>query len=210
MAQSFQNLANTLGLELPERLVMLLHIAQTHPSALASLPDFYWIDAAEAEREIDEWLNPTDQPGRRFLPFATSGSGEHYCWVRLEDGASGVAQILHFGQNTPLAHADISNFITSEYVRRATNLDDLPPQTDHAVALANEVTLIRAALLPTDYAFLQALFAMPCVPMSYKDGPKSVAKTVRAFISQEQARQVLEGLRNPRHTEFAALREWMR
>lgn len=138
MLQSFQTLADTIGIELPERLAALLEIAEKHPTALASLEDFFWIDAEQAKQEIDEWLNPNDQPERTFLPFATSGGGEHYCWVRLEDGASGVAQILH------------------------------------------------------------------------KAGPKSVEKTVKAFISQDEARDMLATLSNPRPREFSALREWMR
>lgn len=210
MLQSFQTLADTIGIELPERLAALLAIAERHPTALSSLEDFFWIDAEQAQQEIDEWLNPNDQLGRTFLPFATSGGGEHYCWVRLEDGASGVAQILHFGQTTSLAHADISAFITSEYVRVATNVSELAPQADVGAALTNEVALVQPVLAPKDVELLQALFARPCMPMHYKSGPKSAETTVAAFISQDEARGMLATLNNPRPSEFAALREWMR
>lgn len=209
MLQSFQTLADTISIELPERLAALLEIAERHPTALASLEDFFWIDTEQAKQEIDEWLNPNDQPGRTFLPFATSGGGEHYCWVRLEDGASGVAQILHFGQTTSLAHADISAFITSEYVRVATNLSELAPRADFGTLLMDEVAWVKTVLAAKDYEYLQALFARPCITMAYKAGPKSVEKTVQAFISQDEARDMLATLSNPRPREFSALREWM-
>ncbi|MBN2979108.1 hypothetical protein [Pseudomonas lactucae] len=210
MHLSFQSLAGDIGIELPERLATLLKISESHPETLESLEDFFWIDAEQAQREIDEWLNPDDQPRRVFMPFASSGGGEHYCWVRLEDRACGVAQILHFGQLTSLAYDDISTFVASEYVRVASNLSNLPLRADFGAALSAEVALIQAALRPQDYELLQALFAKPHTPMNYRAGSKSPEKTVEAFISQDEARQLIAKLRNPKPREFAALRDWMR
>lgn len=210
MAEAFQRLADSIGIELPEGLLALLKVAELNPRLLGYFVDFFWIDVEQAQREIDEWLNPIEQSGRTFLPFATSGGGEHYCWVRLENGCSGVAQILHYGQTTSLAHADISSFLTSEYVCVATDLSWLAPQADAGATLASEVELIRAALSPKDYAFLQELFASPRASRSYRPGPRSAQKMVDSFISQDEAQRILDTLRNPVHSEFEVLRDWMR
>ncbi|MGZ7456413.1 hypothetical protein ACXPVS_06175 [Pseudomonas sp. Ma2-10] len=138
VVEAFQRLARNIDIEFPERLATLMGIAHTHPAtaALSSLEDFLWLDAEQAEREINEWLNPDDQQ-----PFAATGGGEPYCVVRLENGASGIAQVLHFAQPS-LTHADISSFVTREYVRVASDLSWLPPNADFSVALKSEVALI--------------------------------------------------------------------
>lgn len=212
VVEAFQKLARSIDIEFPERLATLMGIAHTLPAtaALSSLEDFLWLDAEEAEREINEWLNPNDQQGRTFLPFATTGGGEPYCVVRLENGASGIARIVHFAQPSSLAHADISSFVAREYVRIATNLSWLSPQADFSAALIGEVALIQAALLPSDYELLKDLFSRQCVDKSYKAGPKSIPKTVKAFISQEEEEALAARLHHPDAIEFEALRAWMR
>ncbi|AXA56698.1 hypothetical protein CEQ51_21325 [Pseudomonas thivervalensis] len=212
VVEAFQNLARRIDIEFPEHLAALMGIAHTAPSkaALSSLVDFHWLDAEEAEREINEWLNPDDQQGRTFLPFAATGGGEPYCLVRLENGTSGIAQVLHFAQPSSLAHADISSFVTREYVRVATDLSWLPPQKDFSIALKSEVALIETALLPADYALLEALFSRLCIAMNYQAGPQGISKIVKAFISQEEEESLAARLRHPNPTEFEALRAWMR
>lgn len=212
VVEAFQDLAHRIDIEFPERLAALMRIAHTPPSktALSSLVDFHWLDAEEAEREINEWLNPDDQQGRTFLPFAATGGGEPYCLVRLENGTSGIAQVLHFAQPSPLAHADISSFVTREYVRVATDLSWLPPRMDFNIALKSEVALIETALLPADYALLETLFSRQCVAMNYQAGPQGISKIVKAFISQEEEESLAVRLRHPNPTEFEALRAWMR
>ncbi|MDO9330071.1 MAG: hypothetical protein Q7U27_15245 [Pseudomonas sp.] len=212
VVEDFQRLARNIDIQFPERLATLMGIAHTHPAtaALSSLEDFIWLDAEEAEREINEWLNPDDQQGRTFLPFAATGGGEPYCVVRLENGASGIAQVLHFAQPSPLAHADISSFVTREYVRVARDLSRLPPKADFSVALKSEVALMQTALLPADYALLEAIFSRQCVAMNYQAGPRSIPKIVKAFISQDEEESLAARLRHPSPIEFEALRAWMR
>ncbi|WP_300630414.1 hypothetical protein [Pseudomonas sp.] len=210
MEAAFQKLALKIGIELPERLSALIAIAQSDKGALRSAYDLFWLDAEESEREIDEWLNPDDQQGRTFLPFANNGSGEPHCFVRLENGATGIAQALHFGQTTTLAHADISSWVASHYVRVAANTSQLTYQTEVGAALIDEVQLLHPALLPADRALLADLFSRPCVTMAFKEGPKSLSKTVNAFISQEEEQSLLKRLEQPDPIEFAVLRDWMR
>lgn len=64
MFQSFHRLADTTGIELPERLGILLEIAQRHPKALGSIADFFWIDTQQAKHNprhnefatLREWM----------------------------------------------------------------------------------------------------------------------------------------------------------
>lgn len=217
MDDAFQKLALKIGIELPERFSALIDIAQSDKNTMRSIYDVYWVNAEEAEREIDEWLNPADHEGRTFLPFATNGGGESYCFVRLENGATGIAQALHFGQMTSLAHTDISSWVTSHYVRAAADLSHLTyqtevvtPQTEMGAALTHEVQLVHPALLPADRALLAELFSRPCVAMAFKDGSKSIPRTVNAFISQEEAELLQARLEQPDPIEFAVLRDWMR
>lgn len=209
MEAAFQKLALKIGIELPERFLALIAIAHSDKATMRSVYDLYWLDAEEAEREIDEWLNPDDQDGRTFLPFANNGSGEAHCLVRLENGATGIAQVLHYGQMTSLAHTEISSWVASHYVRTAGNLSHLTPQTERGAALIHEVQLLHPALLPADRALLAELFSRPCVAMALKDGSKSIPRTVDAFISQEEAELLLARLA-PDPIEFAVLRDWMR
>jgi hypothetical protein len=206
---AFQRLAQTIGLEFPQRLATLMELAHTLPedTVLASFGDFRWRDADEAEREIEEWLNPDDQPGQVFLPFATNAGGESFCLIRLQTGVSGIGQILHFDQPADL-YADISQFITCEYVRTAADLSDLEPQTDVAATLANEVALIRAVLLPEHDELLHNLFARPCVARSYWDGPRSEPRTVHSFISQDEEQFLLGKLIGPDPVQIQAFRNW--
>ncbi|WP_296268237.1 hypothetical protein [Pseudomonas sp. UBA6562] len=210
MQPSFERLALKLGLELPDRLAALIALAQSGNDLRFSPYDLLWLSPQEAEREIDEWLNPTDQPGRTFLPFATNGSGEPYCFVRLENGAMGIAQALHYGQATSLAYTDASPWITSHYVRLAADLSPLPMQAQDGTALVKEVHSLHSALLPADHALLTELFSRPCVTMAFQDGPKSRPRTVNAFISREEERSLLDRLELPDPIEFAVLRDWMR
>ena len=210
VVEAFQRLAQSIGIEFPERLATLMGIAHTGTAALSSLEDFLWLDAEQAGREINEWLNPDDQQGRTFLPFAATGGGEPYCVVRLENGASGIAQVLHFAQPSSLAYGDVSSFVTREYVRVARDLSWLPPKADFSFALKSEVALIQAALLPADYSLLEALFSRQCVAMNYQAGPRSTPTTVQAFISQEEEESLAARLRHPNPIEFEAIRAWMR
>lgn len=217
MDAAFQKLALKIGIELPERFSALMGIAQSDKNTMRSVYDVFLLDAETAEREIDEWLDPADHEGRTFLPFATNGGGESHCFVRLENGVTGFAQALHFGQKTSLAHLDISSWVTSHYVRTAANLSHLPhqtevvtPQTEMGAALLHEVQLLHPALLPEHRALLADLFSRPCVAMTFKDGSKSIPRTVNAFISQEEEKALQERLEQPDPIEFEVLREWMR
>ncbi|MGE6388384.1 hypothetical protein ACQKEN_22345 [Pseudomonas sp. NPDC078416] len=210
MEAHFQKLALKIGIELPERFSALIALAQSDKGTMRSAYDLFWLDAEEAEREIDEWLNPDDQQGRTFLPFATNGGGESYCFVRLENGATGIAQALHYGQTTSLAHTDISSWVASHYVRIAANLSHLTHQTEIGAALIHEVQLLHPALLPADRALLAELFSRPCVAMPFKDGPRSPSKIVNAFVSQEDEKALLEKLEQSDPVEFTVLRDWMR
>ena len=69
---------------------------------------------------------------------------------------------------------------------------------------------IQTALLPSDYEFLKDLFSRQCVDKSYKAGPRSIPKTVKAFISQEEEDALAARLQHPNPIEFEALRAWMR
>ena len=210
MDTAFQTLALKLDIELPERFSALIAMAQSDKQLMRSAYDLFWLDAEEAEREIDEWLHPDDQQGRTFLPFATNGSGEPHCFVRLETGAMGIAQALHYGQTTRLAHTDISSWVASHYVRVAAHVSRLTYQAEFGAALLYEVQSLHQALLPADRALLDDLFSRPCVGMPFKEGPNSPSKTVSAFISQAEEKSLLKKLQQPDPIEFAVLRDWMR
>lgn len=210
MDAAFQKLALKIGIELPERFSALMAIAQSDKSTMRSVYDVFLLDAETAEREIDEWLDPADHEGRTFLPFATNGSGEPYCFVRLENGATGIAQALHFGQMTSLAHIDISSWVTSHYVRAAADVSHLKYQTEMGPVITHEVQLLHPALLPEHRALLADLFSRPCVARSFKDGSESIPRTVNAFISQEESELLQESLEQPDPIEFEVLRDWMR
>lgn len=210
METAFRNLAHMIGLELPARFSALIAQAHSGSGAMRSVYDLFWLDANAAEREMDEWLNSDDQRGRVFLPFATNGSGESYCFVQLESGVTGIAQALHYGQMTRLAHTDVSAWIASRYVSLAADLSHLTQQTAVGATVTHEVHLLHQALLPTDLALLVDLFSRPCSTMPFKDGPKSLPKTVSAFISQQKEHALLKSLEQPDPIEFAVLRDWMR
>lgn len=210
MDAAFQKLALKIGIELPERFSALMAIAQSDKSTMRSVYDVFLLDAETAEREIDEWLDPADHEGRTFLPFATNGSGEPYCFVRLENGQTGIAQALHFGQMTSLAHIDISSWVTSHYVRAAADVSHLKYQTEMGPVITHEVQLLHPALLPEHRALLADLFSRPCVARSFKDGSESIPRTVNAFISQEESELLQESLVQPDPIEFEVLRDWMR
>ena len=210
METAFHTLAHTIGLELPERFLALIAQAHSDSGAMRRVYDLFWLDADAAEREMEEWLNPDDQQGRLFLPFATNGSGESYCFVQLESGVRGIAQALHYGQMTRLAYTDISAWIASRYISLAADLSHLPLQTAVGATITQEVNSLDQALLPTDLALLVDLFSRPCSSMPFKDGPNSLPRTVGAFISQQEERSLLNSLEQPDAIEFAVLREWMR
>ncbi|MCQ3033682.1 SMI1/KNR4 family protein [Pseudomonas syringae] len=217
MDAAFQKLALKIGIELPERFSALMAIAQSDKNTMRSVYDVSLLDAETAEREIDEWLDPADHEGRTFLPFATNGSGEPYCFVRLANGQTGIAQALHFGQMTSLAHIDISSWLTSHYVRAAADVSHLiyqpevvTPQTEMGPVITHEVQLLHPALLPEHRALLADLFSRPCVARSFKDGSESVPRTVNAFISQEESELLQASLEQPDPIEFEVLRDWMR
>ncbi|MCD5978986.1 SMI1/KNR4 family protein [Pseudomonas quasicaspiana] len=210
MDAAFQKLALKIGIELPERFSALMAIAQSDKNTMRSVYDVFLLDAETAEREIDEWLDPADHEGRTFLPFATNGSGEPYCFVRLENGQTGIAQALHFGQMTRLAHIDISSWVTSHYVRAAADVSHLKYQTEMGPVLIHEVQLLHPALLPEHRALLADLFSRPCVARSFKDGSESIPRTVNAFISQEESELLQASLEQPDPIEFEVLRDWMR
>lgn len=210
MDAAFQKLALKIGIELPERFSALMAIAQSDKNTMRSVYDVFLLDAETAEREIDEWLDPADHEGRTFLPFATNGSGEPYCFVLLENGLTGIAQALHFGQMTSLAHIDISSWVTSHYVRAAADVSHLKYQTELGPVLIHEVQLLHPALLPEHRALLADLFSRPCVARSFKDGSESIPRTVNAFISQEESELLQASLEQPDPFEFEVLRDWMR
>ncbi|UFH51280.1 SMI1/KNR4 family protein [Pseudomonas sp. KNUC1026] len=210
MDTAFQTLALKLGIQLPERFSALLDLAHSGTGAMRSVEDLFWLDAEEAEREIDEWLNPEDQQGRTFLPFANNGSGEPWCFVQLETGMAGITQALHYGQLTSLAHTDISSWVASQYIGLATDVTRLSHQKDVGMALMHEGQSLHPVLLPADCALLADLFSRPCVALAFKDGPRSLPRTVNAFISREEEKALLQRLEQPAPIEFAVLRDWMR
>lgn len=95
-------------------------------------------------------------------------------------------------------------------MRVAADVSHLTHQTGVGAALIHELQLLHPALLPADRALPAELFSRPWVAMPFKDGPRSPSKIVKAFVSQEDEKALLEKLEQSDPVEFAVLRDWMR
>lgn len=108
---------------------------------LSCVYDFEWIDAADAQENIDEWLNPGFQHGRRFLPFAQTGAGDLYCLTPLAGGETGVALVWHDRDASRIDAASFDAFVFSALIDSASDVSHL---TDDGLSMAEAVQCLDA------------------------------------------------------------------
>lgn len=189
---SFAALAQTTGIALPDLLQRLLAdgladygtdvrdwVADWKTHTLAARPvlscvyDFEWISAADAQESITEWLNPTYQQGRRFLPFAQTGAGDLYCLTPLAPstpsmpmtaadesaGHFGVALVWHDDDNSAISAASFDAFVFDALVRSATDVSHLTDEGFSAAEAMQCVLTNIQALAPLLPPAMQAPLA---------------------------------------------------
>ncbi|WMD21722.1 SMI1/KNR4 family protein [Achromobacter seleniivolatilans] len=141
---SYPELAASCGIALPPLLARLIDaglagygpdvkawVANWKAHTLAAQPvlscvyDLEWIPASEAAENIEEWLNPVFQQGRRFLPFAQTGAGDLYCLMPLANGDIGVALAWHDSGDCEIQAASFDAFIYGSLVRSAADISHL-------------------------------------------------------------------------------------
>lgn len=160
MTSGFESLSAQSGIALPPMLARLLAEGRTRYGAdradwqanwrdytlrarplLSCVYDLEWIDAAQAQRIVAEWLNPRFQHGRAFLPFAVSGAGDAYCLMRAPQGAVEVGMIWHDRGESAMEAASFEQFVFSRLVESAHDfehlLDDFSADEARACVLAN-------------------------------------------------------------------------
>ncbi len=161
MTPTFQSLAAQCGIALPPMLARWQAEGRTRygtsredwqahwrdytisaRSILSCVYDLEWIDAEQAQRIADEWLNPRFQDGRVFLPFAVSGAGDAYCLMRTASGeAAGVGLVWHDRGDSAMDAACFESFVFARLVDSALDfehlLDDLSPAQARECVLAN-------------------------------------------------------------------------
>lgn len=161
MTPTFESLAAHCGIVLPPMLARLLADGRTRygesredwqanwreytlraQPLLSSVYDFEWIDAAQAARIVEEWLNPRFQGGRAFLPFAVSGAGDAHCLMRAATGeAAGVGTVWHDRADSAMEAASFDRFVCARLVESALDfehlLDDFFPAQARDCVLAD-------------------------------------------------------------------------
>jgi hypothetical protein len=93
--------------------------------AFSCVYDFEWLDPERAADTVEEWLNPTCQGGRKFLPFARSGAGDAYCLTPLANGDIGVALIWHDKACSSIGDASFEAFAYRILVESAWDCEHL-------------------------------------------------------------------------------------
>ncbi|MBN7136761.1 hypothetical protein A7A76_18615 [Lysobacter enzymogenes] len=170
MTPTFESLAAHCGIALPPMLARLHADGRTRYGAnredwqanwreytlraqplLSSVYDFEWIDAAKAERIVEEWLHPRFQDGRAFLPFAISGAGDAYCLMRNAAGEmAGAGMVWHDRGDSAMEAASFEQFVFARLVESALDLEHL--LDDFSPAQARDCVLAdfeaAAAYLP--------------------------------------------------------------
>ncbi|WP_051281768.1 SMI1/KNR4 family protein [Azovibrio restrictus] len=224
-AAEFQLLARESDIPLPDSLQRLLASGKTRysadwplswrerclhePPALISLYDFEWITASGSRQHIEQWLNPEDQQGRRFLPFAESGAGDVYCLTPIDDGAPGVALILHDAEYSRIAYRSFDDFICASFLETFADMshlvDDFSEQ-EALLILRRDVSQLAGVLGETAVKYLQAFVGLPA-GLHESSRPGDPAR-VFALISRAQLEAERGHFPSPEIAPFKITARW--
>ncbi|WP_050409114.1 SMI1/KNR4 family protein [Massilia sp. NR 4-1] len=224
----FEVLASQTGISLPPLLKTLLASGKTaygqdwsaiwREKMLAGGPafiswyDFEWIDAADAQREVGEWLNPAAQSGKRFLPFAQSGAGDAYCLMPIDEKSTGVALIFHDRETSRMIHRSFEDFLIAGYLECFANLDHLADDGFSADEILQcvkaDVRGVSALMEEKPGAYLRSLCEQALARREFRHGPKARPEQVLSLISQEQLERELAAFPAPDMAPFRITAAW--
>ncbi|NVE01448.1 SMI1/KNR4 family protein [Massilia sp. BJB1822] len=224
----FEALASQTGISLPPLLKNLLAFGKTaygsdwsatwRERMLAGGPaficwyDFEWLDAADARREVGEWLNPEAQDGKRFLPFAQSGAGDAYCLMPVDENSVGVALIFHDRETSRMIHRSFEDFVIAGYLECFANLDHLADddfsEDEILQCLKADVHGVTALMTEKQGAYLRSLCEQELAKREFHPGPKARPEHVLSLISQEQLEKELAAVPMPDLAPFSITAAW--
>jgi len=209
MLRDFEHIAAEVGITIPLRLAEFVSVGTV--VSLASLWDFQFIDAAESRRFLADWLGRELQREGKFVlfPFGCSGGGDAYCHVVFENGAQGIAVIMHDGAFSTLDYPSVSHWLSGEYLQVFTNLQEVGGDSDAAVAqLRGEVESIAHVLLPEHFEMLTGFLNAEVADRPYRTGPRAREQIVKSLIAQDRAQMLDQSLRCVPQIEFVVIPEW--
>jgi hypothetical protein len=223
----FEALAAETGIVLPDLLRSLLATGKTvygpewvstwrEQALQGSLPfiswyDFEWIEAADARREIEEWLNPGDQAGKVFLPFAQSGAGDLYCLMPLDAHSTGVALIWHDDETSRIGYRSFDDFVAVRFLETFANLDHLAddfPEEQVIQCLRHDVSSVTEPMNEAMRHYLKSFADLPATHHEFRHGPKSRPENVLSLISQERLELERSRFPAPDTEPFTIVARW--
>lgn len=176
---------------------------------MISLYDFEWITAADSRQHTASWLNPENQQGRRFLPFAESGAGDVYCLTPVDEGAPGVALVYHDAEFSRIAYRSFDDFICASFLEAFADMshlvDDFSEQ-EALLILRQDVRLVAGLLSDAPAKYLESLAALP--PGFHEPSQPGDHAKVFALISQAQLEAELGCFPSPNLPPFKVTARW--
>ncbi len=197
----FENISIETGCPLPTLLRNILSTGTTvygsnwrermlnEPPPFISWFDFEWIDAGKSRAEIREWLNPEEQHGKVFLPFAQSGAGDAYCLMPIEGQPPGVALISHDDVTSQMGYRSFDDFVCAQYLETFADAGHLASsfsEQEISQIIKADVASVSQFMDEPTRAYLMAFCAIPLTSRAFRQGPRARAETVPSLISQEQ------------------------
>jgi hypothetical protein len=179
------------------------------PPALISLTDFEWITAADSRQHIEDWLNPEDQRGRRFLPFAQSGAGDVYCLMPVDDDAPGVALVYHDAEYSQIAYRSFDDFIGASFLEAFADMSHLVDDFSEQEALQilrQDVSQVAGLMSETQRSYLESFAGLP--PGFHEQSHPGHRSKVFALISQAQLDAELGRFTSPDIAPFKVMARW--
>jgi hypothetical protein len=199
----FESMAAQLGFRLPSALIRLLadrrtsygndlndwklhwrsYMLKAQP-ILSCVYDLEWISPEKASQIVENWLNPTYQNGRWFLPFAQTGAGDAYCLTPTAAGEIGVGLIWHDQATGAIESASFESFVFTKLVECAVDLDhlldDFSPEEARQMLIAN-VEMMASYLAEDLNEALQVLIAQVTALESMPDAAQTALGVLPAF-----------------------------
>ena len=203
--QEFEALSSETGIVLPSLLQKLLATEKTlygpewsstwrermlqGAAPLSSLYDFEWLQAVDARRDIQEWLNPASQNGKVFLPFAQSRAGDVYCFMPLNESSMGVALIRHDHETSQISYVSFDDFVVIRFLETFANLNHLVDEFSEkeiGQCIKSDVWFVTELMSAQNQNYLRGLCNHSLMPREFHHGSKLRSQNVLSFISQEQ------------------------
>ncbi|MGP1684179.1 MAG: SMI1/KNR4 family protein, partial [Giesbergeria sp.] len=223
----FEALASETGIALPSLLRGLLASGKTvygpdwasvwrekslqGASAFISWYDFEWIDALDARREIESWLNPKMQDGKVFLPFAQSGSGDVYCLMPFAENSVGVALIWHDNETSKIDYCSFDDFVAIQFFEAFADLDhhaDEFSQEEILQCIASDVSSVTEFMDEDSRNYLRSFCKNKLVRRAFRYRPKSEPRDALSLVSQEQLGIECDKFQMPIAAPFTMVARW--